>query len=198
MRIALYIAIAIGFLLLLIDLRRHELAQPSLSEEVAAPAAAAEPSAAPPAQLELGWDAPATWLPGTKSSMRLGSYTLKATVASGEEQSADLSIIKLRGDGGGDLPNLNRWRAQVGLPAVDAAAYAKEVVVLRGRLGAFTLAKIINSAKPEAAILGAMAPAHGDTVYVKLSGTAAAVEKLAPEFTAFVKTLHFIGDTHEH
>ena len=46
--------------------------------------------------------------------MRLASYNVPFDGGVG-----DLSIIRLAGQAGGDLANVNRWRDQLGLPNID-------------------------------------------------------------------------------
>ena len=76
------------------------------------------------------WDAPATWEEGKSSSMRIGSFS--ATI-NGED--IDISIIKLGGDGGGHLANVNRWRGQIGLGPLDDATMAATMKPLRDNCG---------------------------------------------------------------
>lgn len=64
---------------------------------------------------------PANWGPGRASSMRLASYLAKGD----GETVADISLVVMGGNAGGLLPNINRWRQQVGLGPVDQQGLAK-------------------------------------------------------------------------
>ena len=182
MKTPLYIAMAVGFVLLIFDLSNFSIDMPQVQQEMPADAAHKKASSshnkstkAAKADGSIIWDAPTYWLAGKTASMRIGSYSIETTLADGSKEKADLSIIKLRGNGGGDLPNLNRWRAQVGLAAVAEKEFAQESVSMRGKLGAFVYVKIINPATPDAALLGTMMPVHGEVVYVKLAGSSKAL-----------------------
>ena len=64
----------------------------------------------------LTWTTPDGWISVPPSEMRVASFNV--TNANGK--TADVSIVPLAGMGGGDAPNVNRWRGQVGLaPTTD-------------------------------------------------------------------------------
>ena len=189
MKIPLYIIIAIGTVLLTLDLSSYTKKLPSVPKQESILKIHKKNT-----NLTIGWIAPTAWQKTKKSSMRLGSYDVKAVFDSGETEITDLSIIKLRGDGGGNFDNLNRWRSQVDLPAIKQSDFAKHIINLHGKLGDFIVVKIINTKNPSLAMLGAMIPASGNMIYVKLTGSSMAVNKLTHEFKAFAKTIHFIGE----
>ena len=56
------------------------------------------------------WRNPKSWIPSSGSSMRLASFDVPYNGGIG-----DFSLIQLTGDGGGIVPNINRWRVQLGL-----------------------------------------------------------------------------------
>jgi hypothetical protein len=57
------------------------------------------------------WFIPEGWEPGKKSSMRIGSFSVK----DGKDSSLDISVTSFPGDLGGLLPNVERWLGQIGL-----------------------------------------------------------------------------------
>jgi len=66
---------------------------------------------------DLVWKIPAGWKEQAPSSMRMGSFLIKGS----NGQSADMSVVPLSGDAGGDLANINRWRGQINLGPISAA-----------------------------------------------------------------------------
>src|SRR5512146_2102542 len=84
---------------------------PAISDYRAPKDAAPAPAAS---AAGLSWTAPADWQAQPSDGMRKGSYL----VAGSDGAKADLSVIAFPGDVGGDLANLNRWRAQIQLPPV--------------------------------------------------------------------------------
>jgi len=75
-------------------------------------------TAAPPADSEkpqIKWEVPPGWSPAQASAMRYASFAVEKN---GEK--ADISVVTFPGVGGNDIDNVNRWRQQIGLPAVGA------------------------------------------------------------------------------
>src|SRR5690348_14275732 len=60
--------------------------------------------AATPGQIH--WRLPEGWQEQAPSAMRLGSFLIVGK----NGQKADVSVVPLTGDAGGDLANINRWR----------------------------------------------------------------------------------------
>ncbi len=65
----------------------------------------------PDSDAPIDWDVPKSWrkLPGERS-MRVATFE-----ADGPDGALQIAVSMLRGDGGGILPNVNRWRGQLGL-----------------------------------------------------------------------------------
>ena len=68
---------------------------------------------------DLVWTAPASWQSRPASAMRKATFIIPG--ASAAEQ-AELAVTAFPGDVGGNLANVNRWRGQIQLPPIDAAA----------------------------------------------------------------------------
>lgn len=64
-----------------------------------------------PAGPQITWKAPEGWEEQPASAMRVGSFLIKGT----NGQTADVSVVPLSGEAGGDLANINRWRGQIQL-----------------------------------------------------------------------------------
>src|SRR5262245_48698828 len=62
----------------------------------------------------LKWTAPKGWKELAGSGMRVASFSVPGK--------AEMSVVTLPGDAGGELANVNRWRNQIGLPPLDQKA----------------------------------------------------------------------------
>jgi hypothetical protein len=119
--------------------------------------------------------------------MRRGSFTVR-----GEgDATADLSIIAFSGAAGGLVENLNRWRGQVGLAALDAAQLAAQTTVVKTEAGLeFTVADLAaEDSGPRQHLLGAIVNYGGETWFFKLLGPDALVARTKPAFLAFLNTV---------
>lgn len=164
-----------------------------------APAAPAPNSPAPAAQpgtmantpvptasgAGLAWTAPANW--GTKpgSAMRKATFVLKAEGTPGE---GELAVTAFPGDVGGELANVNRWRGQINLQPIGQADLGTAITRLDRnglKLGVVDLVSPDNTQR----MLGAMVPHAGATWFFKLTGPSALMEKVKPEFMAFLDTI---------
>ena len=86
------------------------------------------------------WEKPDSWVPSEGSSMRIASFAIPYSGGSG-----DLSIIQLSGTGGGIESNVNRWRRQLDLEPLNWIAIEKNVINKKGKLGMYSVLKIINN-----------------------------------------------------
>jgi len=129
----------------------------------------------------LTWTAPAAWTAKPLGAMRKGSYAIKRD--GGE---TDLSITAFPGATGGLEANLNRWRGQVGLPALPPA----EVTAATERYEANGLPVIVcDYAGGGNRIVGAIVPFGGNSWFFKLTGPDALVAAEKPAFLEFLKTV---------
>ena len=136
------------------------------------------------------WTTPAGWTEVPPSEMRVGSF--KITGADGKQ--ADVSIIPLPGMAGGDSANVNRWRGQVGLPALpdDALLNLAEDVQVGGQPAQLYDLAGQNPATSQATrILAAIQHRDGTTWFFKMTGDADLVEQQKPTFIAFLQSLNF-------
>ncbi len=110
------------------------------------PTAAADAVSAPDESStpQIKWDLPADWTPGASSAMRYASFTV------GENsEKADISVITFPGDGGNDLDNVNRWRQQIGLPAIDAAGLNAMVSPISANEVGFSTVDLAGATAPD-------------------------------------------------
>lgn len=123
------------------------------------------------------WTAPETWKSLGAGGMRLASYQLP--------DAGDLSVISLGGDGGGLLANINRWRNQIGLDPIAEGQLAGQTRALESSIGTFIGVKLINPAQADKAMCGAVLSGSDFTLFVKLTGSQACVEKHADAVFTF-------------
>lgn len=149
----------------------------------ARPAAPAERPAAP-------WVVPDGWEEKPAAGMRVASYG----VATADGRSADISVVAMSGDTGGELENVNRWRNQVGLDAAMESDLAgmRSVVPVGGRqvvLYEMAGEKPLLDGKYKARTLAATLPAGEMTVFFKITGEDALVTEQKPKFLAWLKSV---------
>lgn len=160
------------------------------SASAPAPAPAPTPAAAPaPAAANAGgdglpeWQVPAGWKAAGQKPMRLASFD----IAGDGGAVADLSISAFPAAAGGLLPNVNRWRGQIGLEAVDEAGLAKESKTVK--LAGGSAATVVDLGGGQERILGAIVPAGGRTWFFKLKGPDALVAKERGNFMKFLESV---------
>ncbi|MFZ5496574.1 MAG: hypothetical protein ACOZE5_14715 [Verrucomicrobiota bacterium] len=170
----------------------YEIAKESMPAaiETADHAAHAQAAAPPGVTTEttgsLSWEAPPHWKPKPVSAMRRASFGVP--LADGTE--ADLSVSVLGGAAGGLAANVNRWRAQLGLPelAADEIPRAAEKVPAGGVT--FTLFDLAgNPGGAEVRMLAAVAEFEGQSWFVKLMGHDHCVATEKPAFVAFLRSI---------
>ena len=134
----------------------------------------------------LTWTTPAGWEEAPGSSMRLASFRAPYGDAG---ETGDCSIVSLGGPAGGLAANVNRWRGQIGLDPQAPDAILAGARSDTGRLGEFRLFRLVNPSLPGQAVLAAMIPHAGQTVFVKLAAPAAALDILEPGFLSLCRSL---------
>ncbi|MDB6170079.1 MAG: hypothetical protein JWM88_2943 [Verrucomicrobia bacterium] len=151
------------------------------------PGAAMAGTAVPTASgSDLTWTAPSTWKAKPAGAMRKGSFA----IAGDNGAEADLSITAFPGDVGGELANLNRWRGQIQLGALQESELAGATRRLAQNGLTFVIVDFAStsSAKPQR-ILGAIVPYNGATWFFKLMGPDALVAREKPAFLSFLETV---------
>jgi hypothetical protein len=138
---------------------------------------AAPPQAPPPtAPAGLAWDLPAGWTQEPTRPMRLASFATPAGACG-------LFVFA----GGGDrLANVNRWRGQVGLEPVDAAALERDLAADRNGFGDFHHLAVRGADK---AFLAALFPTPQGQCFVKLEVAPAGLDAAREGFLAFCRSL---------
>jgi len=130
---------------------------------------------------------PDDWEPGRVGGMRKLAFTTES-----DEGATEFTVITLPKAGGAVLPNVNRWRGQVGLEPVDQAGLADvtEEIEVSG-----LPATLIEMAGPEdsdaKAMSVVMAERDGIVWFYKLMGDAPAVAGQKKQFDAFIQSIEF-------
>lgn len=152
----------------------------------ATPAPAAEqqmPAGHPPLSGNYSWQAPEDWEIQPPSSMRMGSYL----VPHGSEQ-GDLSVIRLSGEAGGPLNNLNRWRGQIGLDPVAEGSPEATGQQVETPAGTFTWWRMANGEPVNQGMLVGMHFAGDHSLFVKLTGSPDLVTAVEEQFTGYLES----------
>ncbi|QQE12146.1 hypothetical protein JD969_01325 [Planctomycetota bacterium] len=102
-----------------------------------------------------------------------------------------VTVSSLRGDGGGELANLNRWRGQIGLtPVASMSEQKSQTITVDGQE-----AKVYylgNEKSGQAILIASIANnAQGKTWYIKMTGKPEVISQNASGFTEFLKTIQF-------
>jgi hypothetical protein len=127
----------------------------------------------------LQWTLPKGWTTGQAGGMRFA--TLKPA------GNAEVSVVMLSGPAGGELANVNRWRAQLGLPAVEEGALAASRKVVKAKAGSVAVYEF--SSAGNGMVVGLLTTADGNTWFLKLMGGDAPVTAAKPDFMKLLGTL---------
>jgi hypothetical protein len=133
----------------------------------------------------LRWTLPKGWTESAGGSMRYATFTPPVP------GKVDASVVVLPGPAGGELANVNRWRGQIGLPALDDAALAAARRVVRTKAGPLKVYDFTNGASPGSRLVAALAESGGNTWFVKITGDAGAVGAAQDDFMKLLGSLRF-------
>lgn len=140
------------------------------------------PSTAVAAGNALVWTSPAHWQPKNPGSVRKGSYAVN-----GPEGTGDLGVTAFPGDTGGLHANLNRWRGQIGLPAVSPAELDKSVEHIDANGLHLDFVEMVGPNGIR--LLGAIVPHNNETWFFKLTGPDALIARERAAFREFLTTI---------
>jgi hypothetical protein len=138
------------------------------------------------------WTKPEGWTEQPASGFRAGSFL------SGEKdgERADISVVTLSGPAGGMLANVNRWRGQIGLGAIDAAALELllQPIEVAGEKG--TILEMAGEQPPEGKTkpqrtVAAIVEHEGASWFFKMTGEDSVVAAEKPAFIAFLQSVRF-------
>ncbi len=133
----------------------------------------------------LKWSLPKGWseLPG--GGMRFATF--KAPYAG----KLEATVVVLPGPAGGELANVNRWRGQIALPALDEAGLAKARTALKSKVGTINVYDFTSDGQAKSRMVaGYVSTPDGNTWFLKLNGDADPVAKAKPDFMTILGSLH--------
>jgi hypothetical protein len=136
------------------------------------------------------WQMPPGWLELDHSSFLVAKF--RATGEAGAQ--ADINVSTSAGTGGGLLPNVNRWRAQLSLGPVDQAVLDKLAATLELPTGK-ALVVDFSGADSEndnrARCIGVMVPLADQTWFYKLMGAEKVVAREKESLLNFVRSVKY-------
>lgn len=136
-----------------------------------------------PAGSPLVYTAPDGWLPSRVGGMRKAAFL----ITDGDKQ-AEVTVIDLTASAGALLPNINRWRSQVGLADFDKATMqaALQDIQIDKQTG-----KYIELIGAEKAILGVINVRDSGAWFFKLFGDPEIAKRESENFKQFVTSVQF-------
>jgi len=148
----------------------------------AAPHEDVTPPPAPEGALQ--WTLPKGWTQTMTGGMRY------ATIKPAVPGSIDVSVVVLPGPAGGELANVNRWRGQLGLAAVDAAALASMRKDVHSKAGTFALYDFSSEGPKPSRMIAALAQRDGNSWFIKMLGDASSVAAARGDFIHLLQGMH--------
>ena len=182
------ILLVLGFLSVAIGCRREEIRAYSIPKERASMETAAPESDGRP---RLRWGSvPRGWQEQQATGMRVASFSVRGP----QGQRAEVTIIPFPGTAGSEMENVNRWRGEIGLPAM-ATETADSAPVTIGGLPGKLFDMSSAGADPKQRTVAAMLARENSTWFFKLKGDAGTVAAEKPAFVEFLKSVSFEPST---
>ncbi|HEX4085059.1 MAG TPA: hypothetical protein VHY22_09120 [Chthoniobacteraceae bacterium] len=160
------------------------------SAAAAAAPAAAQSAAIPPAiapsgnNAQIQWQVPDGWKSAPATSMRYATFNTSGQTGA----AADVSVVMLDGEGGGDLQNVNRWRGQLGLDPVTDEDLKSLVVPVKAKDGGLLT---VDMSGPTSRLLAGWTRVDGKSWFFKLTGPESAAGAEKEKFIKFLESIQF-------
>lgn len=103
----------------------------------------------------------------------------------------EISVVVLRGDAGGELSNVNRWRDQIGLPPIDEPALKTVRQTVTSPAGPVSVYDFTSQGPNQTRLVVGLLSANGESWFLKMVGDAGSVSAARPDFLRWMKTLRF-------
>jgi len=137
----------------------------------------------------INLEVPEGWEKNPGNAMRAASFRIPST----DGIDGDVSVIPLPGDGGSDLENVNRWRAQLRLPPLESESDPALGTKEEGKSDTFLLTHMVSdealfSDDRRGAVSTAILRKGGFTWFFKIAGEAEMVRNNREKFAAFVRS----------
>jgi hypothetical protein len=117
------------------------------------------------------------------------------------ERSALTTVLRLGGDGGGSLQNVNRWRRELGLEPTTEDQLRRDLRSLDTASGPMAYIELTGHVRNEDRFtLGAWIAHGGQTWFITMKGPADLVRAQKSAFESFIQSFRFegrAGDAHE-
>jgi hypothetical protein len=136
------------------------------------------------------WVVPPGWQEVSGAQMLVAKFIISGTGGA----KAELNVSQLSGTGGGVLPNVNRWRNQLGLGPWSESDLSKQVQsldVTGGKAMLIDMTGTNANTGEEARLVGAIVPQSDQTWFYKLMGNAQVIERERDVFTRFLQTVKY-------
>jgi len=130
------------------------------------------------------WTAPAGWKEIAGSGMRVASFEPPKTAGN-----AEVTVVALPGDVGGELANVNRWRGQLALAPIAEADLPAARTSVRTRLGSLFVYDFTGSGEKKTRLVAGMIQVSGTMWFFKLMGDENAVAAAKPAFLKLLEGL---------
>lgn len=140
--------------------------------------------ARPQGSAALAWSLPDDWSEETGSGMRI------ATLRPAKYPSAEVTIVALEGQAGGELANVNRWREQLGLPRVEANALSSTRAKVASPAGEIIVHELLGP-NGNGVIAGIASSPGSHTWFLKLAGDSQSLSAVRENFLRWMQTLRF-------
>ncbi len=158
------------------------------------------PPAMPPSTLPGGndstagtgsiWTIPSGWQSVPPSQFLLAEYS----VAGANGAKAEVNVAEMGGTGGGLLPNINRWRGQIGLGPLSDDELSKQAQSVDVAGGSATVVDFTGTNAKTGAptrLVGAIVAQNGQTWFYKMMGDQATVGQQKDSFTKFIQSANY-------
>ena len=135
------------------------------------------------------WTVPPDWKEGELMQFLVARYI----IAGSGEASAAVNVSQLDGTGGGLLPNLNRWRSQLGQPALsdDDAAKLPTIDATGAKAVVADFTGTDARTGKAARLVGVVLPLNGRTWFYKLMGDPDLVGRQKDALIQFVQSAKY-------
>ena len=132
----------------------------------------------------LKWKLPSGWGESFPGGMRFATFKVPGA------GKIDGSVVTLPGDAGGELPNVNRWRGQIGLGPTDDGGLAAARTTVKSRVGAVNVYDFTSDGNKKSRLIAAIIMVDGSAWFIKLTGDAEPVTAARPAFLELLGSLH--------
>jgi hypothetical protein len=135
-------------------------------------------------QTPIGWKTPQDWKPVAPGRMRYAEFSINGPSGT----AGNVSVSVFAGDGGGDLQNVNRWRAQIGLPPLAEGGLEPLLTTVDARDGRILA---VDMTGPKGRLLAGWTRIDGNSWFFKLTAPTELAGAQKPAFMKFLQSVTF-------